>query len=57
MSMCATCKAATASEMRTLVVYYTYSGVTEELAQEIADNWGGTLLQVEGHGNYPRPES
>ena len=57
MSMCATCKAATASEMRTLVVYYTYSGVTEELAQEIADNCGGTLLQVEDHGNYPRPES
>ena len=57
MSMCATCKAATASEIRTLVVYYTYSGVTEELAQEIADNCGGTLLQVEDHGNYPRPES
>lgn len=57
MSFCATCKAATASEVRTLVVYYTYSGVTETLAQDIAEDCGGTLLQVMDHGNYPRPES
>lgn len=55
--VCATCKGATASEVRTLVVYYTYSGVTESLAQSIADECGGTLLQVVDHGNYPRPES
>ena len=47
----------TASDARCLVLYYTYSGVTETLAQAIADNCGGTLLQVEDHGNYPRPES
>ncbi len=57
MSFCATCKAATASEVRTLVVYYTYSGVTETLAQDIAEDCGGTLFQVMDHGNYPRPES
>ena len=57
MSMCLTGKAASASEVRTLVVYYTYSGVTETLAQDIADQCGGTLLQVVDHGNYPRPES
>ena len=56
-SMCATCKAAQASEVRTLVVYYTYSGITETLAQNIATECGGTLLQVVDHGNYPRPES
>ena len=56
-SMCATCKAATAAEVRTLVLYYTYSGVTETLAQNIADECSGTLLQVVDHGNYPRPES
>ncbi len=55
--MCATCKAAHASEIRTLVVYYTYSGVTETLAQDIANACGGTLIQVVDHGNYPRPES
>lgn len=57
MSVCATCKAATASEIHTLVVYYTYSGVTETLAQNIADECGGSLLKVVDHGNYPRPES
>lgn len=57
MSVCATCQAVTASEIRTLVVYYTYSGVTETLAQNIANECGGTLLQVVDHGNYPRPES
>ena len=46
-----------ASDVRSLVVYYTYSGVTESLAQAIADDCGGTLLQVIDHGNYPRPES
>ncbi len=57
MSVCATCQAVTASEIRTLVVYYTYSGVTETLAQNIANECGGALLQVVDHGNYPRPES
>ena len=46
-----------ASDVRTLVLYYTYSGVTQTLAQAIADDCGGTLLQVIDHGNYPRPES
>ena len=46
-----------ASDARLLVLYYTYSGVTETLAQAIADNCGGTLLEVVDHGNYPRPES
>lgn len=46
-----------ASEARVLVLYYTYSGVTETLAQNIADDCGGTLLEVIDHGNYPRPES
>lgn len=46
-----------AAEARCLVLYYTYSGVTETLAQSIADNCGGTLLKVVDHGNYPRPES
>ena len=55
-SACATCQAVTATEARTLVVYYTYSGVTETLAQSIANECGGTLLQVVDHGNYPRPE-
>lgn len=57
MSVCATCQAVTASEIRTLIVYYTYSGVTETLAQNIANECGGTLLQVVDHGNYPLPES
>ena len=57
MTMCAVAKADPASQVRTLVVYYTYSGVTETLAQHIANECGGTLLQVEDHGNYPRPES
>ena len=57
MSAFVTCKAASASEVRTLVVYYTYSGVTETLAQHVADDCGGTLVQVIDHGNYPRPES
>jgi len=46
-----------ASDAKCLVLYYTYSGVTETLAQAIADNCGGTLLEVVDHGNYPRPES
>lgn len=46
-----------ASDARCLVLYYTYSGVTETLAQAIADDCGGTLLEVVDHGNYPRPES
>ena len=45
-----------ASEARVLVLYYTYSGVTETLAQNIAEDCGGTLLEVVDHGNYPRPE-
>ena len=49
--------AAPASQARVLVVYYSYSGVTEQLAQDIAEDCGGTLLQVVDHGNYPRPES
>ena len=46
-----------ASEAKCLVLYYTYSGVTQTLAQAIADDCNGTLLQVVDHGNYPRPES
>ena len=46
-----------ASDVHTLVLYYSYSGVTESLAQSIADDCGGTLLEVVDHGNYPRPES
>ena len=45
------------SQVRCLVVYYSYSGVTETLAQAIANDCGGTLLEVVDHGNYPRPES
>ena len=57
MTMFAVAEAEPVSQVRTLVVYYTYSGVTETLAQHIANECGGTLLQVEDHGNYPRPES
>ena len=46
-----------ASSPKSLVVYYSYSGVTETLAQAVADNCDGTLLEVVDHGNYPRPES
>ena len=46
-----------ASGPKCLVVYYSYSGVTETLAQAVADNCNGTLLEVVDHGNYPRPES
>ena len=46
-----------ASDVKTLVVYYTYSGVTETLAQTIAEDCSGGLLEVIDHGNYPRPES
>ncbi len=46
-----------ARDAKCLVLYYTYSGVTQTLAQAIADDCGGTLLQVVDHGNYPRPES
>lgn len=48
---------ATASQPRCLVLYYTYSGVTETLAQAVAEDCNGTLLEVVDHGNYPRPES
>lgn len=44
-------------EAKCLVVYYTYSGVTKTLAENIAEDCGGTLLEVVDHGNYPRPES
>lgn len=46
-----------AGELRTLVVYYSYSGVTQSLAQSIAGTCNGELLEVVDHGNYPRPES
>ena len=46
-----------ANEAKCLVLYYTYSGVTRTLAQAIADNCDGELLEVVDHGNYPRPES
>lgn len=46
-----------AGELRTLVVYYSYSGVTQSLAQSIASTCNGELLEVVDHGNYPRPES
>ena len=45
------------NEARCLGVYYSYSGVTKTLAENIADDCGGTLLEVVDHGNYPRPES
>lgn len=45
------------AEVKTLVVYYSYSGVTTTLAQAIASDCNATLLQVVDHGNYPRPES
>jgi len=45
------------SNIRCLVVYYSYSGVTKSLAEYIADDCNGTLLEVVDHGNYPRPES
>ena len=57
MSVFFTGNAVPATDARVLVLYYTYSGVTETLAQAIADNCGGTLLEVVDHGNYPRPES
>jgi len=46
-----------ASEARCLVLYYSYSGITKTLAQAIADDCNGTLLEVVDHCNYPRPES
>ena len=49
--------AMSAGELRTLVVYYSYSGVTQSLAQSIAGSCNGELLEVVDHGNYPRPES
>ena len=49
--------AMSASELRTLVVYYSYSGVTQSLAQSIAGSCNGELLEVVDYGNYPRPES
>ena len=49
--------AMSAGELRTLVVYYSYSGVTQSLAQSIAGTCNGELLEVVDHGNYPRPES
>ena len=47
----------TAQQPKCLVLYYSYSGVTKSLAEYIADDCGGTLLEVVDHGNYPRPES
>lgn len=49
--------AMSAGELRTLVVYYSYSGITQSLAQSIAGTCNGELLEVVDHGNYPRPES
>ena len=46
-----------ASDVNSLIIYYSYSGVTETLANAIANDCGGTLLEVVDHGNYPRPES
>ena len=48
---------ASAGNPRCLVVYYSYSGVTRELAENIAEDCDGTLIEVVDHGNYPRPES
>ena len=45
------------NQAKCLVLYYSYSGVTKTLAENIAENCGGTLLEVVDHGNYPRPES
>lgn len=45
-----------ASDARVLVVYYTYSGITETLANQIAADCDADVLQVVDHGNYPRPE-
>ena len=47
----------TAQQPKCLVLYYSYSGVTKSLAEYIAEDCGGTLLEVVDHGNYPRPES
>lgn len=46
-----------AQQPKCLVLYYSYSGVTKTLAECIAEDSGGTLLEVVDHGNYPRPES
>jgi len=54
---CAQTQTVPASQAKCLVLYYTYSGVTETLAQAIAAECNGTLLEVVDHGNYPRPES
>lgn len=43
-------------DAHTLVLYYTYSGVTETLAQKIATECGAEIVEVVDHGNYPRPE-
>ncbi|MBO4815124.1 MAG: NAD(P)H-dependent oxidoreductase [Muribaculaceae bacterium] len=46
-----------AAEARCMVVYYSYSGVTKTLAQAVAADCNGTLIEVIDHGQYPRPES
>lgn len=48
---------AISNDARCLVLYYTYSGVTQTLAEAISNDCNGTLLEVVDHGNYPRPES
>lgn len=57
MPFCTICKTATASEVSTLDVYHTHSDMTETPSQNIADEFGGKLLQVVDRGNYPRTES
>lgn len=46
-----------ATEANCVVVYYSYSGVTQTLAQAVAADCSGTLVEVIDHGQYPRPES
>lgn len=49
--------ATNARDTRLLVVYYTYSGVTEIVATQAAEECNGEVLKVVDHGNYPYPES
>lgn len=44
-------------DVRTLVLYYSYSGVTRTLAEKIAVECDADIIEVVDHGNYPRPES
>ena len=50
-------EAVSENQAKCLVLYYSYSGVTKTLAENIAEDCGGILLEVVDHGNYPRPES